>query len=593
MVSILLKAFNKQITIMNNIKLQKFVTFFVSAFLLAHSSVISAADIRLKIDRNNIEINETFTLVFEATDNVDDDPDFSPLEKDFKILRKSTSSNISIINGQYQKNQRWNISLIALREGILTIPAIHFGSDVSKQHNVTINPVKKSSGKQGSELISELIISTNNTYPQSQIVVTQRLLSSRNINGYEFSALKLSGVEASFEPLGELKQYQSKRGETAYLVLEQHYVVYPQTTGTLTIEPSVASARLSLNNRSNYDPFSSNTKTIRRASEAKTITIKAIPKSFKGKHWLPAKEVQLVEEFPGNINFKVGDPITRTISLLADGQSASQLPEFQLPDISGLKQYPDKPLLNNNQADDGVTGIQQIKVALIPTRTGSYTLPEISVPWWNTTTNQMQIAKIAARTFTVSSADKTPSSTAPSQPVETSPVLETEALTESPVPAMTDSIPADDGSNELFWKVITVILAIGWILTLVYFWFIRRNTPLNNTDATPVSATLKQSSSQISKACDNSDAQACKNALLNWGNALFTDQPVHSLGELAQRVDEPLAARINTLSACLYKNSTEAWQCEDLLTLCNSFEKSYIQKNTIDSNSKKLEDLYR
>lgn len=71
--------------------------------LFLYSGSIYAADIKVQIDRTQIELNETFTLHFEASDDVDDDPDFSPLEKDFRILNKSTSSNISIINGQYQK----------------------------------------------------------------------------------------------------------------------------------------------------------------------------------------------------------------------------------------------------------------------------------------------------------------------------------------------------------------------------------------------------------------------------------------------------------------------------------------------------------
>lgn len=294
--------------------MKKLYIYLLTLFTCLLTFTANAAEITVRVDRTHIELNETFILVFEASENPDDDPDFSPLEKDFQVLRKSSSSNISIINGEYKKAKRWNVSLLALREGTITIPPISFGNDLSPQYQITIKAVKESAGKEGEEFISELEISTDTAYPQSQIIITQRLLSSRNINGYEFSNLKLKGIEVAKEPLGEVKQFQTKRGDTPYLVLEQSYAIYPQTAGTLTIEPSVATARLSIGNRSNRDPFRSNTKTLRRASAKKIITVKPIPVSFKGKHWLPAKEVQLVEEFPENTDFKNGEPITRTLS---------------------------------------------------------------------------------------------------------------------------------------------------------------------------------------------------------------------------------------------------------------------------------------
>lgn len=287
---------------------QHWLFYLILTLLSLLSSSIYAADIQVKIDRNTVELNETFTLIFEASADVDNDPDFSPLEKDFQVLNKSTSSNISIINGQYQKNMRWNVSLMPLHEGTIIIPPIAFGSDKSPQYKIKIKPVQTSAAGTNAEFISELSVSTQNTYPQSQVIVTQRLLSSSNINGYEFSKLSTSGVDVSIQPLGEPKQYQTKRGGTPYIVLEHRYVLYPQAAGTLIIEPSIASARITFNNRTNRDPFRGNTKTVRRASEKRSVKINPVPDAFNGKHWLPANEVQLVEAFPERIISKWANP---------------------------------------------------------------------------------------------------------------------------------------------------------------------------------------------------------------------------------------------------------------------------------------------
>lgn len=567
-------------------------------FLSTASSTASAADIRVTTDRTQIQLNDSFALTFESSDNVDDDPDFSPLANDFKIMGKSTSSNISINNGQYKKTSRWIVKLMAIKEGTFTIPAINFGSDQSPPYQVTIKPIQQSSGRKDANFISELEISTDTAYVQSQIIVTQRMLSSRNINGYEFSPLEISGVEVSNEVLGDIKQYQTTIGNTPYLVLEKSHAIYPQTSGTLLIKPSLASARITLNNRSSYDPFRSNSKTVRRSSGKKTINVKTIPGSFKGRHWLPAHEVQLVEEFPENIQFKAGEPITRTISLLADGQSASQLPEINMPETKDLKQYPDKPVLNDNKRDDGITGVQQIKFALIPSKEGSYTLPAVSIPWWNTETDKMEIARIPARTFKVDVATSSSNhSTSPQVPA-TSTDVATSTTTDTTENIQTPVLPAglvatEQTDSRLLWKIIALLLACAWAATLIILWKEKRHNKPEDAIIPEVKHSLRQAYQQLKSACEKKNAQACKNALLVWGSVLFDERAIHSLGVLAQSVDKPLADKINQLNAHLYKQQdTIDWACDSLIDLCMAFEKNVTHAST-SRNSQQLESLYR
>ncbi len=556
--------------------------------LLLLSFTLSAADIKVGIDRKQIELNESFTLSFEASDSVDDDPDFSPLEKDFQILNNRTSSNMSIINGQYSRSQRWNVTLVAKRKGKITIPSISFGKDKSPQYTINIKAVKKSSGKTGEDFMSELNIDVNSAYPQSQIIITQRMLSSRNINGYEFSQLQFSGVEVNSERLGDIKQYQTTRGNKPYLVLEQSYAVFPQSAGTLKIQPSIASARVVLNNNA----YRSNTKTIRRASDEKTITIQNIPENFKGKHWIAAKELQLVEEFPENKAFKVGEPITRTLLLVTDGQSASQQPEFDLPEIKGLKQYPDQPLLKDDKSETGITGMQQVKVALIPAHKGSFTLPAISVPWWNTQTNKMEVAKIPARTFNVqaSSANtsKTNNSVPPKEQSSAPAVINEEPENALQAPVQTNT---DDGS--LLWKLIALFFAIAWLITLFLYWLSRRKPADKNNSVAVFAESKKSATKKLKAACDSNDPGACKDALINWANTLFINKPVYSLGELASRVDKPLADRINSLNNILYTQNNTPWNCDNLYSLCVDFMNKYEEHNEDKTNSSELESLYK
>jgi len=569
--------------------------------LLAFSFSLYATDIKVRVDRNQIELNESFTLVFEANEGTDDDPDFSPLEKDFQVLTKSTSSNMSIINGQYTRSKKWSVSLIALHKGNITIPPIHFGSDVSPSYQITIHQPRTSTGKQGDAFISELEINADAVYTQAQILVTQRLLSSSNINAYEFSPLKTKGVEIIQEKLGKIKQYQTTRGNTPYLVLEQRYAIYPQSTGTLTIEPSIASARVAIKNsrrsRSTYDPFRSNTKTLRRSSKQKQIKVNSVPKLFKGKHWLAAKEVQLVEEFPDSNSLKVGEPITRTLVLLVDGQLSSQLPEFFTPEIKSLKQYPDKPLLKNNVSDSGITGVQQVKIAIIPSVAGNYVLPAISIPWWNTQTNTLEYAKIKSRSFSVK--DESAASTSPViQPTKND--TKQKEATDNLITAepKTISVVKENSSNDsLLWKILSFILSISLLITLFLLWRQKPAAPLKNNNDHEKSASVKRGLKIIKQSCDNADASETKNALLLWASALFVDENIHSLGSITTRVDKKLAAKIESLNLYCYRNNKADkthWECDDLFALCLKFTDNFkrdIKSST--QNNHNLESLYK
>ena len=573
---------------------------------LFNGGLAQAADIQVKIDRQMIEVNQTFTLQFEAGDAVDAEPDFSPLEKDFRIISQSSGSNISIINGEYQKSRRWSLTLLALREGKLTIPAITFGKDKSRAYQIEVQPVKASEPDSQADFISELEVSREQLVVQGEVVVTQRLLSARNITAYEFSPLQTSGVEVAIEPLGEVKQYQIRRGNKAYLVLEQRHAIYPQAAGQLTIEPSLASARIALNSGSGFDPFRSNTQTQRRNSPGRSIRVEAMPSGFTGSHWLPASEVQLVEEFPDGDTFKVGEPITRTLSLLVNGQMASQLPEFELPEINDLKQYPDKPLLNNSKSDTGIIGVQQIKVALIPGKAGNYTLPAMEIPWWNTQSGTMEIARLDARSFSVTpsgAANNSGNNTGPkiiSSPTDSVSAVEPVPTQDSAESTATDTLSdtsTDSTQSNTLWKLLSLLLALGWLATLVFF--IRRKATPTKPQAQPSMQTTSVASArrQLKTACDSASPQQIKNALLQWGNALFTDQPVHSLGRLSSRIallpeSIELRQRLNHLNERLYNNSSDDWTCDNLLSLCQAFEHTLASQPSSE-HEPQLENLYK
>ena len=101
----------------------------------------------------------------------------------------------------------------------------------------------------------------------------------------------------------------------------------------------------------------------------------------------------------------VGDSTTRTLTLIARGLQGSQLPPLSSVqgslNIPELRFYPDQESIDQSELSDGLQGQRIQSEALVARSGGSWQLPEIRVPWWNTETDSLQYALLRARSVSV------------------------------------------------------------------------------------------------------------------------------------------------------------------------------------------------
>jgi hypothetical protein len=98
---------------------------------------------------------------------------------------------------------------------------------------------------------------------------------------------------------------------------------------------------------------------------------------------------------------KVGDSITRELTLQADGALAMSLPTPALDAIKGLSRYPKAPQIRN--LDDGrgnFNGGQRIdSVTYRIDQQGHYSLPAVELRWWDASSQKTRTAMVPAVTF--------------------------------------------------------------------------------------------------------------------------------------------------------------------------------------------------
>jgi len=348
--------------------------FFLLLLLNLVPGNVFAAQIGVSFDRNPVSLDESFQIIFTANDTPDNDPDFGPLEQDFEILGQSQSSNSSWINGQSSKTIQWTVNVMAKHPGSLVVPAVKFGDDVSQPASVLVTQATANKAVDtDDDLFLEVEATPQSPYVQSQVLYTVRLYRRVEIAQASLNEPELG--DAVIEKLGDDSNYNTQINGVNYLVTERKYSIFPQKSGSLTIKPLMLTAEVVANTRPNFNGFfnSQMTKTKKISSKSVTLDVKPAPATFTGKHWLSAEQLVLKEEWSGdNQQMKVGEPLTRTLTLLAKGTTVGQLPEINIGKIDDrLKTYPDQPVLQEQKKPEGLIAFREEKIAIIPQKRAS------------------------------------------------------------------------------------------------------------------------------------------------------------------------------------------------------------------------------
>jgi hypothetical protein len=134
-------------------------------------------------------------------------------------------------------------------------------------------------------------------------------------------------------------------------------------------------------------------------------------------------------------------------------------------------------------------------------------------------------------------------------------------------------------------------LALGWLITLVFFLTKRPKHPLSTGKDVGINSngetSLKKAINNLKLACAEDDAQAAKTALLDWGKQKFA---ADNLTDLAAHCDKHLSDEILLLNQFLYGKNKNLWQGKKLL---QAFKDNKVSEKKINKDDLILEPLHR
>ncbi|KAF2405741.1 hypothetical protein PSAN_56310 [Pseudomonas antarctica] len=498
-----------------------------------------AANLVASVDRSRLNSGETVELTVQSSDVTQfGKPDLSPLEAQFEVSGTRQINQLTTLGGDNHATTRWIITLLPKENGTVVIPPLQVGE--LKTQPISLQVVETASQNTSAELAPVFIeanLDQSSVYVQAQALLTVRVYHSVSL--YDDSSLTpLQIPDARIEQLGESRTYEKVINSIRHGVIETRYAIYPQHSGALMIAAQTFSATL-VESRPPQENTLQGTKPgklIHVSSANLPLTVKPKPAMYPADApWIPARSLTLTEAWnPEPEHVQVGDSLTRSLTVKAEGLSSAQLPAQPSTDINGLRRYPDQPVLDNQNNDHGLTGSREDREALVPTRAGAVELPAVDVVWWNTHEDHLERTSLPARTLQVA--------TNPSLVVDT--------------PATPTVITAPDDDRLWLWQLSTLIFACTTLLGFGLWWRARRQPAVQRAAQTGPSP--RSLLDDLKRATQANDPQATRQALDAWAR-----QQPETLADMAARF-VPLSDALDGLNGALYSESGHFWLGEDL-----------------------------
>jgi hypothetical protein len=497
-------------------------------------STSSWAKLTASADRAVLDSNETLQLTLRYDAQVlTSEPDFTVLERDFKILANNRQQQYSMINGRSESYTDWKLTLAPKRLGRLLIPSIKFKNDISDAIEITVRKASPSNAT-GQPVYTETLVDKSAVHVQEQLLLTHRLYTSIQLTDLSIEELAIPG--AIIKKTGQ-NQFRKRIANRDYIVVEMAYAIFPQTSGKLDI-PAIAISAYQVGNNSQNSFFRSRGNQLIRNTESKIIDVMAKPAHIAADQWMPSSQLQLTQQWSSDLDqLVVGEPITRTITISAKGLTGAQIQPLSFKPSSDYKIYPDQAQLDEQIGVDGVTGIRRESFALVPNKQGKITLPGISVRWWDTVNQRMQTATLEAINLDIgpalaNSTTAMGSALAPIDMADSGPV--------SPKNSKQQSLLGTSGSSQL----IQLSLALNALLVALLVALLLKRSKQSTRNSTAISQTssprlkLKQCIKAIEIAASKEDLGAVREGILAWGRCAFPEAKIKTLDEIAQLCGE-------------------------------------------------------
>lgn len=414
--------------------------------LLLLASLVAVAQPRAWLDRDRIGAGETVTLNIETTGNTA--PDYAPLQREFAVTGNSSRRQFEMVNGRGSTRTLFAVALQPRRDGLLTIPSLTVGSERTQPLSLLVTTAPAAPpNRAGADVFIESEADDQDPYVQQAVGWVVRLYSAVPLVSGQIDQPAPDG--AALQRVGDDAQYTRQFGDRRYTVVERRFLLIPERSGSLTIPGAKFEGR----GAGGFfeDLFGDRGGALRARGAPRILRVQAAPANAP-QPWLPLHGLQLrYAATPQDL--RAGSAATLTIEATADGATAAQMPELQLPAIDGMQVFAEPA-----QADETFSnGRPRVKVtrkfSLVPSRGGSLRLPGVRMDWWDVRAGAAREANLPPLTWQVAAGAGAVAARPPASPDGAAAVANATARSSDP---------------NRRWIAVSLLFAALWLSTLLW-----------------------------------------------------------------------------------------------------------------------------
>ncbi|MGO4552548.1 BatD family protein [Lysobacter sp. 2RAF19] len=413
------------------------------------------AQVRAWLDRDRIEAGETTTLNI-AADSAQGGPDYAPLERDFILSGHSSQRSARAENGRITVSAQYSVLLQPRREGVITIPSLHIGTQTTPPLALTVAPLSRTPTKAGDDTFIESEIDDGDPWVQQAVGLKVRLYTAVPLVS---GALEQSEPEgATLRKVGQDVQYTQEMGGRHYNVIERRFLVIGERSGRVVLP----GARFRGQGVGGFfdDLLGDGRRPLAADAPDRVLQVRAIPATAP-QPWLPLTDLRLrYVTLPHAA--RAGESATVQIEAVADGAVAAQMPELQLASNGAAQVFPAAL-----QADESFTEARPRTTlsrtfSIVPTRAGALRIEPPRLEWWDVRAGVARTATLPPIDLNVAPGTGVNAATRPDAgaPVDVADATQTG---DGRI-----AIPGIQG-RVLPWAAAAAAFALLWLFTLLWF----------------------------------------------------------------------------------------------------------------------------
>ena len=434
-----------------------------AALLLLLASSTALAQARAWLDRDRIGVDETAALNIETDQANAPAPDYAPLQRDFVVSGNTSSRQFELVNGVAHARTLYSVALQPRRQGLLVVPALTVGNARTAPLTLTVTAPQSAPAHAGDVVFVEAEADAQSPYVQQAVGYTVRLYYATQLVSGQLDQDAPDG--ATLQRVGDDQQYERDVGGRHYHVVERHYLLIPERSGTLAIP----GARFSGRGVGGLfdDMFGDGSADLRASSPPRVLSVRPAPADAP-QPWLPLRALDL-RYTSAPRRARVGEATTVTVEADADGATAAQLPELQL-EAAGAQVFADPP-----QADERfIDGRPQVhltrRFSIVPAQAGPLRITGPSLGWWDVRAGTPRTASLPDLLLQAVPGRATPSGG---------------SAVPGAVAAAAGARQQGPGGGALRpWALVAVAFALLWLFTLAWA-LSRRGSPAHAAPVAP------------------------------------------------------------------------------------------------------------